>query len=387
MENDYLLGGEGKMYHFYENAICFADDTVTARRTPERIPVSYVFQRLQYPNIYIPNRGAAYHFDFLPENSDEKTRLKKAVEEYNNYLDKLDSIDGFQAFFVGHDLCVSKKEIAEHWSEEVAETVFSKKAYSFDTNLQIRAGCLLDKTFPRRYSVQIEGEELFLPIGENANSYPSSCWKMQLMWNWVDNGHDFTISLWELLGEPTWQNGDDDEAPVSYGFDYYDQIRFEPPELQLVRSFSKLENLGYIKVVTIVPDKLDPFWEHFCKSDGSIDCAVVDPSFQKNKLVMEQILKLLWTPTDELKEKPYFLTTDQNIQVLSSVPGTLGGHKKLKIYGRLDCPSAARYLAKGQYAQNRVFFTDENTAISAGYRPCAICMPEAYKKWKEAQNK
>ena len=67
----------------------------------------------------------------------------------------------------------------------------------------------------------------------------------------------------------------------------------------------------------------------------------------------------------------------------SYVPGKYGGHKKLKIYGRLDCPSALRYIAKGQYVKNRVFFADEETAIAAGYRPCAKCMPEEYKRWKE----
>ena len=71
----------------------------------------------------------------------------------------------------------------------------------------------------------------------------------------------------------------------------------------------------------------------------------------------------------------------------SSTPGLLGGHKKLKIYGRLDCPSALRYIAKGQYVKNRVFFKDEETAIAAGFRPCAKCMPKEYKLWKEKQGK
>ena len=62
-------------------------------------------------------------------------------------------------------------------------------------------------------------------------------------------------------------------------------------------------------------------------------------------------------------------------------------HKKLKIYGRLDCPSALRYIAKGQYVKNRVFFKDEETAIAAGFRPCAKCMPKEYKLWKEKQGK
>lgn len=63
--------------------------------------------------------------------------------------------------------------------------------------------------------------------------------------------------------------------------------------------------------------------------------------------------------------------------------GTLGGHKKLKIYGRLDCPSALRHIAQGHYIQYRVFFADEQTALAAGYRPCGICMEEHYWLWKE----
>ena len=71
----------------------------------------------------------------------------------------------------------------------------------------------------------------------------------------------------------------------------------------------------------------------------------------------------------------------------SEMPGTIGGHKKLKIYGRLDCPSALRYIALGQYVTHRVFFLDEATAIAAGYRPCAKCMKDRYDVWKQSQEK
>jgi len=66
----------------------------------------------------------------------------------------------------------------------------------------------------------------------------------------------------------------------------------------------------------------------------------------------------------------------------SSTPGTLGGHRRTRIYGRLDCSAAGRALAAGGYARHRVFFVDENSALSAGYRPCAVCLPAAYKRWK-----
>ena len=66
----------------------------------------------------------------------------------------------------------------------------------------------------------------------------------------------------------------------------------------------------------------------------------------------------------------------------SDTPGTLGGHRGNRVYGRLDCEGALRWIAKGHYVSQRVFFADEATAVAAGYRPCATCMPEAYATWK-----
>jgi methylphosphotriester-DNA--protein-cysteine methyltransferase len=67
---------------------------------------------------------------------------------------------------------------------------------------------------------------------------------------------------------------------------------------------------------------------------------------------------------------------------VSEKPGTIGGHRSGKIYGRLDCRAALRAIARGGYVTERVFFADEKTAIAAGFRPCAVCMPDAYARWK-----
>ena len=66
----------------------------------------------------------------------------------------------------------------------------------------------------------------------------------------------------------------------------------------------------------------------------------------------------------------------------SGRPGAFGGYRPRRIYGRLDCPSALRAIARGGYVRHRVFFADEATAIAAGYRPCAICLPVAYAAWR-----
>src|SRR6476659_9220613 len=63
----------------------------------------------------------------------------------------------------------------------------------------------------------------------------------------------------------------------------------------------------------------------------------------------------------------------------SECPGELGGNSAARIYGRLDCRSAAAALPRG-YSEHRVFFADEAAAIAAGYRPCGACMPARYQE-------
>ena len=69
----------------------------------------------------------------------------------------------------------------------------------------------------------------------------------------------------------------------------------------------------------------------------------------------------------------------------SPLPGAFGGHRGGKLYGRLDCRVALQAIARGGYVKHRVFFADEATAIAAGYRPCAVCMPQEYAAWKKTQ--
>lgn len=79
----------------------------------------------------------------------------------------------------------------------------------------------------------------------------------------------------------------------------------------------------------------------------------------------------------------YALLGADGLQYRSATPGTFGGHRRGRLYGRLDCPSALRALTRGRYVAHRVFFADETTAITAGYRPCAVCLPATYARWKQ----
>lgn len=81
--------------------------------------------------------------------------------------------------------------------------------------------------------------------------------------------------------------------------------------------------------------------------------------------------------------KTYTLLGEDGQPYQSGTPGTLGGYRRSKIYGRLDCPSALRAIAHGGYVEHRVFFADEEVAIAAGYRPCGTCLRPKYRHWRE----
>jgi hypothetical protein len=78
----------------------------------------------------------------------------------------------------------------------------------------------------------------------------------------------------------------------------------------------------------------------------------------------------------------YTLIGPDGLPYPSLTPGVLGGHRGRRIYGRLDCCSALRAIRRGGYVDDRVFFADVSDAVAAGYRPCAVCMPDSYKAWQ-----
>ncbi|MGB3771878.1 MAG: metal-binding protein [Rhodococcus sp. (in: high G+C Gram-positive bacteria)] len=89
------------------------------------------------------------------------------------------------------------------------------------------------------------------------------------------------------------------------------------------------------------------------------------------------------TPANENTARRYTLIGPHGRPISNGTPGALGGNRRGKLYGRLDCRAAARAIAAGGYVTHRVFFADEPTAVAAGYRPCAVCLPESYATWKQ----
>ena len=357
-----------------------SDVLLIAKKEQTNLAKTYHFKHLDFLNLVIPDRYLAWEIEYQPEDSMKKAALRKAVDEYNQYLQALEAIPGFLDEFIVRGKCISREFVEKHWSAATAETVFSLKPFCFETDLLIIDGFLFDKSISCRYQVEIEGNVSSIPVGSPWDQYPETIGKCIAIWNWADNGHDFCYDLWWLESGRYLIEPDDDET--YYAFNDYEQIRDEEPEPQLVRIFKKIERSGYLRTYTIRPESYDPMWVYYGKSDGSMDIALIDPSFSDNHLLTLQTNLLFWAPVE--KSRYYFLTDRKEAQYLSERPGTLGGHDGLKIYGKLNCPSALKHIekAKEKYIRHRVFFENEETAVEAGYRPCAVRMPEEYRKWK-----
>jgi methylphosphotriester-DNA--protein-cysteine methyltransferase len=83
--------------------------------------------------------------------------------------------------------------------------------------------------------------------------------------------------------------------------------------------------------------------------------------------------------------KTYTLLGRDGEPYQSAEKGELGGHRRTRVYGRLDCPVALSLLRRGFKPRHRVFFADEATAIAAGFRPCGACMRLRYREWRARQ--
>ena len=71
---------------------------------------------------------------------------------------------------------------------------------------------------------------------------------------------------------------------------------------------------------------------------------------------------------------------------LSATPGTFGGHRRQKIYGRLDCSVAHCEPLLGAAMWRTGSFSRMKRLLLPRDIDRARCLPEHYQRWKEAQN-
>lgn len=349
----------------------------------------YVPTMVNINDLHIHDRGFAWRLASCTKDDPIWGQIRQSVAEYNAFVEELRSMQGFFNQFAENGYFISIEDISSCYGDTLANRVKSLKHYKFSTELVYQNGFLFDAGYSPKYRVHLpEHGDISFVVGPTDAGYPEdiSVGK-KLLWNWSDDERDFTFALWALFDELGYLPEENEKKNYD-GYLCYDQHRYtmERPDPNLMRCFNLLISMGYLTQYSVVPEQASPWFRYRSSENGTIGLAVLDMGFIKDPLLIEKIRLILNCAEDDIVQKRYFLTNGEGKQELSDKPGLLGGHQRYKIYGRMDCSSANRHIANGRYIRGRVFFADEETAIAAGYRPCAICMRSEYNKWKNNHN-
>lgn len=342
---------------------------------------------------------------------DRVAPIKEAMKRYNDTVAFLWSIDGFKGYFADHNSSLTKKEIESEFGSLVAEKALSLPCpKSFYPDLIVRDDSFMLKDAGYNGEISFNSKKYILGLTGCAEDYPSEIDGRICFWNWDEYETDYALGFATYV-ETSLPKGVHIEKDVFVDFDCYDQWRGNRlPIVEVIdKIFAEIEGRGYIKKYKLLANNNAPIWKYYTgTADNSVGLYLCDKKAFKDKLLVSRINALLracsidydendrpkygalvnpLTEQIDISLRYFYLQNGEDITYISKEPGTIGGHYKLKIYGKLDCPSAARYLAKGRYKNHRVFFADEKTAIEAGYRPCAKCMPNEYKKWVSTNKK
>lgn len=334
---------------------------------------------VSWDNIVLIDRTLAWKIELNNGNCHEKTMVNNLIEEYNRYADFVYGLPNFIDEINKNNMSISRENAEKMWGEEDTNRVFSKHNYPFETQLVIYNNCLM-LGISENYEVKFDDNVVAFSIGINDGMcIQTKLDKQHIVLNAIDSSREYTQWATNTILFAT--------GVLDNNNDFYASLEPDDYNYNILKCFDILVDMGYIKVFHLHTDRETSIWKLFSNdSDKAIEIAVADLNFAKNKLAVEKLKLVLSAEEYELKSKPYILTDKYGKQYLSSQKGKIAGNKRQRIYGKLDCKSANRYIKKGGYVQHRVFFANENDAISAGYRPCGICMSNEYEIWKNARD-
>ncbi len=220
------------------------------------------------------------------EDDPIRIQLQQEIGEYNAVIEAFHSEPDFMQFFVQNGLAVTRQQITENFSAELAEKLFTIRDYLFAQQIYTYEDWLFDPSGMPEYKL--------IPDGMFKES-------VLMIENPTDDERDVTYYLCEhfekhgLLPE----NVDyEDGSEINYGygwFECYEQARecMEHPDVRVLKAMELLKNAGYLAVCSVRPKEFHPAWSVRKKSDCSVDVYVLDPKYTEDGEMMEQLRTVL----------------------------------------------------------------------------------------------
>lgn len=241
---------------------------------PEDYAIKHIKEPVQFMQDYM---GWAV---YTREKSDPvRIKFTEQVAQYNRIIQALQETPGFLDLFTRNELIISKEQIEQEFSVELANLVFSMDDYEFIHQLNIKGNYLFDR-LRMEYEYNIEQPDNSLVIK-----------------NLSDDLRDATFGLCLQLEEDGLmpeeiETEDGDYISNGFGwFDCYDQGRddLDAPDGRVVRVLDLLKSCGYIKEYVVEIEQSQPV----ISSDYPMEVFVLNLDYKNDTALAEQIKELL----------------------------------------------------------------------------------------------
>ncbi len=220
------------------------------------------------------------------EDDPVRIQLQQEIGEYNTVIEAIHSEPDFMQFFLQHGLAVTRQQITENFSAELADKIFTLRRYLFAQQIYTYEDWLFDPIGMPEYQL--------IPDGMFKES-------VLMIENPTDDERDVTYYLCEhfekhgLLPE---NEDHEDGTEIDYGYNWfecYEQAResMERPDVRVLKAMELLKEAGYLAVCSVRPKEFHPAWSAGKKSDCSLDVYLLDQKYAEDGEVMEQLRTVL----------------------------------------------------------------------------------------------
>ena len=347
----------------------------------------YVPEGISFSKLPLKEGWMGWAVYTLSDDSPKKKEIIESINAYNSVVSLLNNTSGLLEAFRDSKLCLSKDEIIATWGAEVANKIFRIEDSIYTADLYIRNDRLLSRNYgipEYRFHAPILGD-IYLTISGLNNIHYRFIDKprFSLGWNFSDDARDFSYIIWRELEQYLPADDSDDSTDIPGFDDYYawDQAWYSihEPDKRLIKCMDLLEEAGFLRTFSIVPEEFHPCWYRTSKSECSLDFFILDKTFKKHPIICDSLLALLKSKEVYEGKEQYIIVHGNKTVSLSDQPTQLGGNLRTKTFGRLNCPSVVN---KSKHTcHNQVFFEYEENAILTFFKPCGICMKELYRNW------
>lgn len=258
------------------------------------------FEKVNLENLMLINRSLAWAL-----NNDKGTQsIQSQIDEYNQYVTKLEQNKDFYAYMEKSSFCLRKQELVKMLGKETAQTVFPLKQYPFETPLVVQADFFLPLGFPVTCRATVHGETVAFTVAESSEGYPSQSTNGShlYLWDWSWDLRDFTAYLYEIfdsLGMIPDDTDEEGDSRYDYGhYECYEQGRevMDVPNENLLACLATLEEAGYLTIYALTCPQAQGWFVCRGRQDESIGLATLDAQFSKDLSLMKFLQTLLIQP-------------------------------------------------------------------------------------------